>query len=103
MAEQFPRFKLNRIQRKNFVRTLQATVRNMNSGGKQLEHSLEERKKAAELLIEFGNEDEMWQTFSGQLASDDPNDKDFNKFIMDLMAHGYRTGLSEASGEESDE
>jgi hypothetical protein len=99
MTEQMPRFKLNRIQRKNFVRQLQGTVRNMNNGGKQLEHTIDQRKKAAHLLIEFGNEDEIWQTFSGQLQSDDPNDAEFNQYVMDLMAHGFRTGLAEASEE----
>ncbi len=103
MSEQMPRFKLNRIQRKNFVRTLMQTVRNMDSGGRQLGHNLEQRKQAAKLLIEFGNDEEVYTTFNNQINSADPSDMEFNQFILELMAHGYRTGIQEAGeGDESE-
>lgn len=87
--------KLNRIQRKAFVRQLQSIILNQRDSGSKERYSDDERIKASQLLIEFGNNDEVVDTFSKQLQFQDPEDRAVNLAIMELQAQGFRAGLAE--------
>lgn len=95
-------FKLNRIQRRAYIRQLQSIVMNQRESGSNASYSLEQRKEAAEQLMEFGNHEDVMETFTKQLASQDEDDAEFNIHIMNIMRDGFRVGLEGVGNGDDD-
>jgi hypothetical protein len=95
--------KLNRRQRKEYERKLQAIVLNQRDSGTNASYTLEERQEAVRHLIIIGQDGVAAQTINRQLMVQDPADAEFNRWLMELMTEGFKAGLADVENEEGDE
>lgn len=93
--------KLNRIQRRAFLRQLQQIVYNMdeNNEAGAGTHTIEERMDAAKTLIDL-DPDTAIETFNTQLQRKSQKADEINRHIIKLMTDAFTQGLAEADAEE---
>ncbi len=104
--------KMNRIQRNDYIRRLQATVLNqpyvrshkydkaLDEKPTEVNYTPAQRIDAAKRLMELGSSEQVYSTFMEQLDVSNPYSHDeVDIFINDALADMYRAGTSNGDEE----
>jgi hypothetical protein len=104
--------KLNRIQRNDYIRRLQATILNqpyvrahkydktVEDVPTSVDYTPAERIAAAKRLMELGTADQIYTCFMEQIDVRNPHrNEEVDTFINDALAEMYRAGTSSGDDE----